>query len=133
MSSPPTDVLAAAAERRAAALRQRSHLEEEYQLKRRQEFRRLIDPGIMRPNAYPVAMESLKVSLSTSVDSLVPIGSLESQVLLKIAENLLREPDNPKFQRFKPTNSLIKKHLIETKGALEYAIEVSNRYVFQFW
>jgi len=109
MSSPPptpsTDVLAAAAERRTAALKRTSHLTETYQLEKRQHFRRLIDPGIMRPNTDQVAMESLKV-------------------LLKIAENLLREPNNPKFQRFKTTNSLIKRHLVDPKGTLEYAIEL---------
>ncbi len=45
-------------------------------------------------------------------------------MLSTIAENLLKEPENEKFQRFKPTNALIKKHLVETKGALEYAIAV---------
>lgn len=28
---------------------------------KRQEFRRMIDPGILRPNARPLALESLKV------------------------------------------------------------------------
>lgn len=30
---------------------------------KRQEFRRMIDPGILRPNARPLALESLKVDL----------------------------------------------------------------------
>ena len=42
-----------------------------------------------------------------------------------IAENLLREPDNPKYQQFKPTNTIIKRDLVDPKGALEFAIEVS--------
>jgi hypothetical protein len=46
------------------------------------------------------------------------------KTLSKIAENLIREPENPKFRQFKPTNNTIKRHLIETKGALEYAIAV---------
>jgi hypothetical protein len=48
-----------------------------------------------------------------------------AQTILKIAENLLNDPDNPKFQQFKPTNTIIKKNLIDPKGALEYVIEVS--------
>ena len=39
-----------------------------------------------------------------------------------LAENLLREPDNLKFQQFKSTNAMIEKNLIRPKGALEYAI-----------
>jgi hypothetical protein len=45
-------------------------------------------------------------------------------MLLTIAENLLKEPDNPKFQKFKPTNSIIKKNLVDPKGTIEYAVEV---------
>jgi hypothetical protein len=41
-----------------------------------------------------------------------------------IAENLLREPDNPKFRQFKPTNTIIKRDLVSPKGALEYAVAV---------
>lgn len=48
------------------------------------------------------------------------------QTLLTISENLLREPDNPKFQQFKPTNNIIKRDLVDPKGTLEYAIEVSG-------
>ena len=43
---------------------------------------------------------------------------------MKIAQNILREPDNPRFRQFKPTNTIIKKDLIDPKGALEYAIAV---------
>lgn len=70
---------------------------------KRTEFRRLVDPGIMRPNSKEVALRSLH-TLST------------------IAENLLREPDNPKFRQFKPTNTIIKRDLVDPKGALEYAV-----------
>jgi hypothetical protein len=42
-----------------------------------------------------------------------------------MTENIVNEPDNPKYQRFKPTNPLIKRRLIDPKGALEYAIAVS--------
>ena len=36
-----------------------------------------------------------------------------------MAENILREPDNPKYQMFK-------RRLIQPKGALEYALAVSS-------
>ncbi|KAF8897564.1 hypothetical protein BD779DRAFT_1491522 [Infundibulicybe gibba] len=75
---------------------------------RRQTFRRMIDPGITRPNAKEQAFSSLR-TLST------------------IAENLLREPENPKFQQFKPTNTIIKRDLMDPKGTLEYAIELGFR------
>lgn len=42
-----------------------------------------------------------------------------------LSDNLLREPENAKFQSFKPTNDAIRKRLIDIKGALEYAVAVS--------
>ena len=53
-----------------------------------------------------------------------PLG--RTQTLTTIAENLLREPDNLKYQQFKPTNDLIKRRLVDTKGTLEYAVAVSD-------
>lgn len=50
------------------------------------------------------------------------------QTLSTIAENILREPLNPKFRQFKPTNSMIKRNLVDPKGALEYAVAVSDTY-----
>ncbi|TFK56050.1 hypothetical protein OE88DRAFT_1652629 [Heliocybe sulcata] len=70
---------------------------------KRQHFRRLVEPGILTRNSDEVSMAALRT-------------------LSMLADNLLREPDNPKFQRFKPTNTTIKQRLIEPKGALEYAI-----------
>ncbi|PFH52755.1 hypothetical protein AMATHDRAFT_73885 [Amanita thiersii Skay4041] len=75
---------------------------------RRQAFRRMIDPGIMRPNSKEQAMSSLKT-------------------LLTIAENLIREPNNAKFKQFKPTNTIIKRELVDPKGTLEYAVELGFR------
>jgi hypothetical protein len=46
------------------------------------------------------------------------------QTLSTIAENLLRDPDNPKFRQFKPTNTIIKRDLVDPKGTLEYAVAV---------
>ncbi|KAH9943431.1 uncharacterized protein BXZ73DRAFT_97473 [Epithele typhae] len=62
----------------------------------------MIDPGILRPNPRNVALESL-------------------QTLLKLADNILAEPENAKYQRFKSTNATIKRTLIDPKGTLEYA------------
>ncbi|KAF9221997.1 hypothetical protein BS17DRAFT_784256 [Gyrodon lividus] len=103
--SPTPEVLATAALRRneksSAGVSGPAQLIQEHE--QRQMFRRLIDPGIYRPNSKEVAMASLK-TLST------------------IADNILREPVNPKYQQFKPTNDTIKHRLMEPKGALEYAI-----------
>ncbi|TFK75875.1 hypothetical protein BDN72DRAFT_831312 [Pluteus cervinus] len=113
MSSPASAAsaaaLAAAAERRIQTLplqQTAAQLAAEHDT--RQKFRRLIDPGIIRPNAKDQAMSSLKT-------------------LYKIAENLIHEPENPKFRRFKPTNSIIKRDLMDPKGTLEYAIELGFR------
>ena len=55
------DRIAEAAERRASASSRNSHLTEIEEHEKRQQFRRLIDPGILRPNAKEVAMASLHV------------------------------------------------------------------------
>jgi hypothetical protein len=104
----PSDLLAAAAQRRAQNAQPTPEAQriQEYEL--RQAFRRLIDPGILRPNSKDVALASLNT-------------------LLTISENLLREPENPKFQQFKSTNDTIKRRLIDPKGALEYAIALGFR------
>jgi len=62
----------------------------------------------MRPNNKDVALRSLR-TLST------------------IAENLLREPNNPKFHQFKPTNTIIKRDIVDPKGTLEYAVALGFR------
>lgn len=48
------------------------------------------------------------------------------QILLTISSNLLREPENEKFHKFKPTNNMIKTRLVDQPGALEYAIAVGS-------
>ncbi|KAF9009034.1 hypothetical protein BDQ17DRAFT_1349410 [Cyathus striatus] len=101
--------LAAAAERRARSNPQQlSAAQMAVEHEKRQKFRRMIDPGIVRPNSKEQAMASL-------------------QTLLTLSENLLRDPENPKFQQFKPTNALIKRNLMDPKGAIEYAIELGFR------
>ncbi|KDQ64535.1 hypothetical protein JAAARDRAFT_64380 [Jaapia argillacea MUCL 33604] len=100
--------IAAAAERRSQAQIHADEVLHAKEHERRQEFRRLIDPGIFRPNSKETALASI-------------------QTLSTLAENLLREPDNPKFQKFKPTNHVIKQRLIDPKGALEYAVGLGFR------
>jgi len=103
------DALAAAAELRTRQVApQLTAAQMAAKHEKRQKFRRLLDPGITRPNSREQAFSSLKT-------------------LLAITENLLREPNNPKFQQFKPTNSIIKRDLVDPKGALEFAIELGFR------
>lgn len=68
----------------------------------------MIDPGIMRGADKNTALATLKI-------------------LLKIGENLMSEPDNIKYQQFKPTNTIIKKNLVDVKGAMEYAVAMGFR------
>ena len=37
----------------------------------------------------------------------------------------MRNPDNPKYSQFKAENNVIKRTLVEVRGALEYAVAVS--------
>jgi hypothetical protein len=108
--APDAESIAAAAQRRmqelnATPAKTAAQLAREHEA--RQEFRRLIDPGIMRANSREKAMESLKI-------------------LKTLGENILREPNNPKFLQFKPTNNTIKRVLMDRPGALEYAIRVGS-------
>ncbi|KAI0081780.1 hypothetical protein K474DRAFT_1656157 [Panus rudis PR-1116 ss-1] len=48
-------------------------------------------------------------------------------ILLTLAENIIRNPDEEKYLRFKPTNSKIKKYVVDSKGTLEYAIALGFR------
>ncbi|CAE6392283.1 unnamed protein product [Rhizoctonia solani] len=52
-------------------------------------------------------------------------------VLLKLAENLLSNPEDPKFREFKSTNPAIQRALIDPKGAIEFAIEMGFRATVQ--
>lgn len=49
-----------------------------------------------------------------------------------MAENILREPENPKYHTFKHENDTIKRRLIQPKGALEYALAVSRYRIRRF-
>ncbi|KAJ7368337.1 hypothetical protein DFH08DRAFT_22961 [Mycena albidolilacea] len=100
--------LAAAAERRLQQRQASSTSELQFagpEHEQRQKFRRLLDPGILRPNAEAQALASLKT-------------------LLTISENLLRDFENPRYRQFKPTNATIKRNLMDPKGTVEYAREL---------
>jgi len=75
---------------------------------RRQEFRRLVDPGITRQNSREVANEAIKT-------------------LLMLAGNLIEHPEGERYQQFKPTNPTIKRTIVDPKGSLEYAVELGFR------
>ncbi|KAG8690627.1 hypothetical protein FRC11_010296 [Ceratobasidium sp. 423] len=110
-----SDKIAAAALQRLAQPVNPGETEElryEHERPIRQKFRRLVDPGIVRDNSDADAKRALGV-------------------LLKLSENLLSDPENPKFREFKSTNNTIKRSLIEPKGAIEYAIEMGFRATVQ--
>jgi len=72
---------------------------------KRQKFRRLVDPGITRPNSQEVAYEAIRT-------------------LFGLAENLINHPGEEKYRRFKTTNATIRRKLVDPKGTLEYAREL---------
>ncbi|RDX55623.1 hypothetical protein OH76DRAFT_755621 [Lentinus brumalis] len=122
---PDHDAVAAAIERRLEAEREKAAAAAttpsfDGNHEKRQEFRRMIDPGILRPNPRKLALESL-------------------QTLLKLAENIIAHPDEAKYQKFKPTNPTIQRTLVEPRGTLEYAValgfrpEVDNFQPFYIW
>lgn len=127
---PDHDTVAAAFERRLNAERERAAAAAvagssagnnfDGNHEKRQELRRMIDPGILRPNPRHVALESL-------------------QTLLKLAENIIAHPDEAKYQKFKPTNAMIKRTLVDPRGTLEYAValgfrpEVENFQPYYIW
>ncbi|KAK1236609.1 hypothetical protein PQX77_000161 [Marasmius sp. AFHP31] len=100
---------AEAAERRQRESSQRRSLtDERAEHEKRQHFRRLVDPGIMRPNAAPQALESLKT-------------------IQKLCQNIIDNPDNEKYQKIKSTNSKIEKDIVSPKGTVELLRELGFR------
>ena len=43
-----------------------------------------------------------------------------------LADNILKNPNDTKYYRFKPTNAKIRRVLVEPKGTIEYARAVSG-------
>ena len=92
---------------------------------RRQEFRRLVDPGITRSNSREVAYEAIKVRSChlVSVISHAKWANGVSKTLAMLAKNIIDHPDEQKYHRFKPTNTAIRRKIVDPKGTLEYAVE----------
>lgn len=93
---------------------------------RKQEFRRLVDTGIIRPNSREVAYEAIRVRSYLPVSVIACVGRTDNalKTLLKLSENIIDHPEEDKYHRFKPTNDQIRKKIVDPKGALEYAVEV---------
>ncbi|KAK0222751.1 hypothetical protein EDD85DRAFT_860959 [Armillaria nabsnona] len=78
----------------------------------RTELRRMIDVGILgMVNDHEPSKEG--------------VASLKT--LLKLANKIIENPDNEKYQRIKINNPTIKKDIMEPKGALEFAIKMGFR------
>ncbi|KDQ21045.1 hypothetical protein BOTBODRAFT_169708 [Botryobasidium botryosum FD-172 SS1] len=110
MSSPPPAILqpdrsslaAAAAARVAAGPVEDDESRFFKEREERQTFRRLCFVGIERANDASTTNATVKT-------------------LLTLADNILKNPGEEKYQSFKTTNGLIKRTLVEVKGGLEYA------------
>lgn len=92
----------------------------------RTELRRMIDVGILgMVNDHEASKEgvaSLKV-IATDTPA-IDRADNSSKTLLKLANKIIENPDNEKYQRIKINNPTIKKDIMEPKGALEFAIKV---------
>ena len=101
-----------------------SHFDKDHD--RRQEFRRLVDPGITRPNSLEEAYEAIKVRSCPlfSVTTYTRRTKGVSKTLSMLARNIIDHPDEEKYHRFKPTNTTIRKKIVDPRGSLEYAVEV---------
>ncbi|RPD67157.1 hypothetical protein L226DRAFT_129438 [Lentinus tigrinus ALCF2SS1-7] len=99
-----------AAQLRAMSLRNKQILympfDEEWSL--RQDFRRRIDREIIQGNKPKVAIGSLKM-------------------VLRLARNILANPEEDKYRRFKITNCHIKSTIMEPKGVLELMMDLGFR------
>ncbi|KAH9853465.1 hypothetical protein C2E23DRAFT_105863 [Lenzites betulinus] len=78
----------------------------EYEL--RQRFRKRIDREVLELNAPKLALQSL-------------------QVVAKLAENILADPNNLTFRKVKMDNVRIKKLVVEPKGAVQLLVDMGFR------
>jgi len=85
-----------------------NHVLEKESLDEKKAFRRIIITQIERHNDDRVSIESVKV-------------------LLKLANNILQNPEEHKYLKFKTTNPTIRRHIVEPKGGLEYAVAMGFR------
>ncbi|KAK0196143.1 hypothetical protein F5146DRAFT_1028687 [Armillaria mellea] len=78
----------------------------------RTELRRMIDVGILgMVNDHEASKEG--------------VASLKT--LLRLANKIIENPDNEKYQRIKINNPTIKMDIVDPKGALEFAIKMGFR------
>jgi hypothetical protein len=98
----------------------------------RQEFRRMLDPGILRYNDKKDAVASLKVrSLADAPQSFNSKPIPGRQVLSEITENILKNPDDPKYRRLKITAKKMNQQIMPMNGTVEFLQKVcSSRGVF---
>ncbi|GJJ07454.1 hypothetical protein Clacol_001656 [Clathrus columnatus] len=110
-TGPQRDEIIAALQRRRGELTtdeiQEIQHEQEHDI--RQAFRRMIDPGIMRGTHKDTAFASMK--------------ALSYWIIILF----MNEPDNVKYQRFKPTNITIKTNLIDVKIKLAFQDDRKRR------
>ncbi|KAL0564255.1 hypothetical protein V5O48_017798 [Marasmius crinis-equi] len=104
-SATPLNLAEAAERRQQESSQRRSLADERAEHEKRQHFRRLVDPGIMRPNAAPQALESLRT-------------------IQKLCQNIVTDPDNEKYHRIKTTNPKITKDIVSPKGTVELLREL---------
>ncbi|KAI0375645.1 hypothetical protein BV20DRAFT_7359 [Pilatotrama ljubarskyi] len=74
----------------------------------RQRFRKRIDRDIIAANSLGVALQSLRT-------------------VLKLAENILAEPTNERFRRFRITNDTVRRSIMEPRGVLQLVVDLGFR------
>ena len=90
-----------------------------------------MDPGITRPNSREVAYEAIKVRGFCPLGWVIARGETADsvlQTLMMLAGNIIDHPEEEKYHRFKPTNSTIRRKIVDPKGSLEYAVEVRENH-----
>ncbi|KAI0774281.1 hypothetical protein C8Q74DRAFT_822727 [Fomes fomentarius] len=111
MSTQREDIAAAVtwrmANMRVTAPSQTLYMEFDEEHDLRQAFRRRIDREILEGNRSAVAIESLKV-------------------VLRLARNILGDPENPKYRRFRINNERIKRTVMSPKGVLQLVTDAEN-------
>ncbi|CDO75593.1 hypothetical protein BN946_scf184858.g33 [Trametes cinnabarina] len=105
--------IAAAAARRVQALRTNDPARVLYTVhdsewEARQQFRKMIDRGILATSSLKSAVQSL-------------------EAVLRLAKNILTQPDVPKFRKFNVRNEHARRLIVEPKGVLELVVELGFR------
>ncbi|OSD04258.1 hypothetical protein PYCCODRAFT_136747 [Trametes coccinea BRFM310] len=103
MATVDRDRIAAATSRRVHTWRGLLYTSHDSEWAARQEFRKRVDRDILATNSSREAIESL-------------------EAVLRLAENILAEPDVPKFRRFRVRNDCIKRLIVQPKGVLQLVV-----------